>query len=306
MNSRQISSKKRFLVNRELWFYIIMLAFPVTQFCVFYIGVNLNSVLLAFKSYNNTSGRYSFVGAENFRQVFAAIGGNTLTQVAIRNSSILFILGLAVGTVLALLFSYYFYKKKIGSEIFRVFLLLPSVLPSIVLVIMFSFFSDDALPAILSRGLNMDINGLLANPDSRLGTIFFYNIWIGFGTQILLYRGAMSQIDPSLEEACRVDGGGAIIEFVHIVIPQIFATLVTFILTAIAGLFINQANLYSFYGETASGKVQTIGYILFVPVAKNEFSLFPYTAAFGLMCTMVVVPLSFCTKYFMEKYGPRD
>ncbi|MFR6640369.1 MAG: hypothetical protein ACLUSP_02680 [Christensenellales bacterium] len=38
----------------DMIFYCCLLAIPVLQFCVFYIGVNLNSILLSFQ------GNYDF------------------------------------------------------------------------------------------------------------------------------------------------------------------------------------------------------------------------------------------------------
>ena len=43
-----------------MWFYIGFMALPMLQFVIFYIGVNVNSVLLAFKDITFTNGAYSF------------------------------------------------------------------------------------------------------------------------------------------------------------------------------------------------------------------------------------------------------
>ena len=47
----QAKKRKRMTASkwREIAFYVLILAFPVIQFSVFYIGVNFNSFLLAFK-----------------------------------------------------------------------------------------------------------------------------------------------------------------------------------------------------------------------------------------------------------------
>ena len=38
--------------------------------------------------------------------------------------------------------------------------------------------------------------GLIDNPDTRRGMILFYNLWIGFGVNVLMFSGAMSGIIP--------------------------------------------------------------------------------------------------------------
>ena len=61
-------------------FYCLIIAFPVLQFCVFYVGVNFNSVILSFKDYDAISGEYTFIWFDNFvrftRDIFS---GTALT-----------------------------------------------------------------------------------------------------------------------------------------------------------------------------------------------------------------------------------
>lgn len=41
---------KSFKSAKSMWFYIAVLAIPLLQFCIFYIGVNVNSFILAFRN----------------------------------------------------------------------------------------------------------------------------------------------------------------------------------------------------------------------------------------------------------------
>ena len=45
-----MKKSKTFKSAKSLWFYIAILALPVLQFCVFYIAVNINSFVLAFRN----------------------------------------------------------------------------------------------------------------------------------------------------------------------------------------------------------------------------------------------------------------
>ena len=76
----RLNAKER---NRKI-FYYVMFAFPILQFLIFYIGVNLNSILLAFKSYDYQSG-YTFVWFDNFKQVVLDIVRLDYMKLAIRN-----------------------------------------------------------------------------------------------------------------------------------------------------------------------------------------------------------------------------
>ena len=219
MRERSVKRPPARRLPRNLLFYSLLLALPLLQFCIFYVGVNLNSVLLAFKTYtgNNT---YAWLGLGNFERLFENFSQLTLYRVALGNSLTLFFVGTAVGLVCGLLFSYYIYKKALFSGFFKVMLFMPSIIPSIALVLMFKQVADSALPEVLAL-LGMDVKGLLANPDTTFGTIIFYNVWVSFGVSVLLYVGAMEKIPESVVEAAKLDGAGYLREFVSITVPLV-------------------------------------------------------------------------------------
>ena len=56
-------------------FYWALLLIPLAHFCVFYIGVNFNSILLAFKSYTMKDGVWNYkYSVANFKRVFEYFG----------------------------------------------------------------------------------------------------------------------------------------------------------------------------------------------------------------------------------------
>lgn len=282
-------------------FYIIMIALPVAQFCVFYIGVNFNSILLAFKDYDALSGEYSWVFFENFANFFRDVTSGSALRYSVKNSLIIYVVGLIVGVPLTLFFSYYVYKKMFLYRLARLFLFLPQILPSMVMVILFTYFVSIGFPAA-------GLPDMLANPDTKFGTLIFFNIWIGFGGGVLLYSGAMGQVSDSVIEAARLDGASTFREFFNIILPGIFPTITTFLVTGVTGIFLNQANLYSFYSYGADIRVYTLGYYLFVQVMGQNASLatYPYAAAAGITLTVIAVPLTMLMKYVLERFGPKE
>lgn len=120
-------AKKRILNKRkqDLIFYIVMLAYPVLQFAVFYIGVNFNSILMAFQYFSGSTGKIDnyvfFEGAElfkNFTTFFdrfketSGIGDMTLIHgYAFKNAFVAYFSALLITTPVSLIFSYYIFKK---------------------------------------------------------------------------------------------------------------------------------------------------------------------------------------------------
>ena len=292
--------------RRKFLFYAGFIALPVMQFAVFYIGVNFNSILLAFKDYTYADG-YGWAGFDNFKRLFTEELQRDLIRTAFKNSAILLFFTLVVGITAALLFSYYIYKKMPASGLFKVILFLPSIVSSVVLVIMFKYFVENALPAFWRLLTGKSALGLLGNLDTRFATIVFYTVWAGFGPQILMFSGAMSGISGAVTEAAEMDGITPVKEFIHITVPMIWPTLVTFIVVGIAGLFTHQMNLFSFYGSEADYSLYTVGYYLYrtIQSSSTTISEYPLLSAFGLFLTAVSVVLTFLSKWLLDTFGPR-
>lgn len=299
VNKTTLASEK----TKDLIFYVVMIALPVMQFCIFYIGVNFNSILLAFKSYSRIDNTFTYIGFENFASAFNLLTKDSLLTLAFKSSLIKYGLGLIVSVPLSLIFSYFIFKKMPGAGFFRIILFMPSVIAPIVMVIIFNYFVDRALPVYLQNLSGLIIPGLLASDNTSVPTIFFYSLWIGFGVSVLMYTSTMCSIDDSIIESAELDGANNIREFFSIVLPLVWPTLSTFLVVGVAQLFVDQNNVFSFYGARAEGKYYTIGYYLYVK-AQGTQAGYPELAAMGLLLTFISVPITFFIKYLLEHFGP--
>ncbi len=298
--------KKAFFADkktRDVIFCLLILLVPMVQFAIFYIGVNINSFVMAFQKYEvnpgTNLGSYVPNGLENFKNMWFQIKHDGVFGIALKNSLVAFVMITLVGITFALVFSMYIFKKMPCSGMFRILLFAPSVLSAVVTVTMYRFFVEGAVPVIFNLK-----QGLLGNADTKMGTIIFFNIWIGFGTQILMYSGAMNGIDPSITEAAKLDGANSFVEFFHIILPLIFPTIQTFVVTGVAALFVNQINLVAFEGLGAEGKYMTVGYYLFKNTEAATQYQYPLLATYGICLTLIAAPLTLFIRWAMEKFGP--
>lgn len=306
MAKKNIRDKRK----QDLIFYVVMLAIPMLQFAIFYIGVNFNSFLMSFQKFDEASKEFVFLDFanlfDNFARVFRALTTETVFSYAFKNSLISYFVSLIAGTGLALIFSYYVYKKFPLHGLVKVVLFTPSIISGMVLVSVFVEFVNVVIPGISQRMTGAEMIGFITNPPTSktFSTILFYCIWIGFGGSILLYVGAMNNIDESVSEACQLDGANLLQEMIYIVLPLIYPTFVTFIVVGVGGIFTGQMALYEFYGQGADETLQTFGYYLFKTTKAATESDYPYLATMGLMMTFVVAPLTFFVKWMLEKFGP--
>ena len=133
-NNNKQSNKKPWYKDKKKIFYYSLMALPLLQFCIFYIGVNFRSILLAFQKYDNMSEvEFQFLSGnifQNFKLVYENFFVHKFLAEALLNSALLWLLSTFTGTVLAIFFSFYIFKRKKAGRMFRFILFLPSILPS--------------------------------------------------------------------------------------------------------------------------------------------------------------------------------
>lgn len=296
--------------KKRLIFYIIMMIWPVTQLAIFYFYANISALSLAFQKYSLGVGekyQIDWVFLDNFKRIIDLFKGQYYLDM-IWNSILLHLFKLVAGTALALIFSYYIYKKFALSEFYRVMLFLPSIISGVVLIMLYRYVVTDVYMELFNAK-----EGLMST--HTMAVVVFYNVWVSFGSNVLLYCGAMSGINDSICESAQLDGVNIVGEFIYITLPMIFPTIVTFIVVGIAGIFSDNMHLYTFYMEGAP--FQTVGYFIYVQSLKS--GLIPLTSvgdniwlsyseisALGLMITAVICPVSLITRNLLEKYGPSD
>lgn len=289
----------------KLIFYTCMMALPVLQFSLLWFCVNVNSILLAFKNYDYETGKYSWYAFENFKTVFYNFKQVPYFAASLKNTTIIYLCSLLIGTPLSVMFSFYLYKKMPASGFFKTVLFIPHILSALIMVILYKYFVDRAIPSLVEMITGKQTEGLLANSKTTLFAIIFYNVWTSFGTRTVMYSSTMSGISDSVVEAAKLDGITPLKELWYITIPMIWPTFATFVVVGFAGLFTNQANLYNFYGNNAEYSLYTFGYYLYVAIRTSSISEYPYLSALGLVLTAVALPLTLGLRKAMDRLGPK-
>lgn len=306
-NKNKLSKKN----TANLLFYCLILAWPVLQFCIFYIGVNFNSVIMSFKEISiGANGEwitnFSFNQYKSALAWFSGPDFKTYLWVSLKSFGITMGFGLPLG----LLFSYYIFKKMPAWGAFRVVLYLPQILSGVVVASIFKYFLIDCLPYIAP-----DVGNLLDKTrEYRFSVLMFYNIWISFGVNVLMYSNKMSGISEEIIESAHLDGATGIKEFWYIVLPLTYSTISVFLITGVAGICVNQYGAYEMFKSSAESTETSIGYWFFVEVAgrfqkltdPNGAATLPYYSAIGVLLTIFTVPVALLIRWALEKLGPSE
>ena len=316
--NKKTKNRKLFKRNR-LMFYIACATLPLLQFCMFWFGTNLNSIILAFKKYTFIEGQgniASFVGFknlfENFVELYAYIEGKASLGTMLLNSLLTFVITM-LSLVLSICFAYYITKKHWGAKTFQVLLFIPHIVSSIVMTILFMHVMEIFIP-----GLLLDVFGVVIDPPfaSSFRTarvyVLFYLVWASFGTHTLLFCGSMNGISDSIFDAAKIDGASEPREFISIVVPMIMPTIMTFIITNTAHIFTHQMGLFTFFGGqtgrvVSDSRIWTVGYFLYtetkIAASNADVAAYPQIAALGICISIVTIPIVLLMRKCLSKIG---
>lgn len=292
--------------KKETIFCILFLLFPIVQFLIFYVALNMNSILLAFQTYDFGTAEYYLSGFVNFKNVIDDIFVTQNLLHAVTNSGIQFLVTLFIITPLNIICAYVVFKKVPFSSFIKIMLFMPNVLPAMAFVTNARVLITYGFPEIFAT------ENLLNPYDySSFWSVLIFGGWMSFASGLIVYLSAMSSISKEVLEYGELEPLSSLKELVYIIIPSIFPTIVTYIVVTIGGFFINAGHFYSFFGGNATKYTpfDTLGYYFFIKVAGNEAVTgadYTYAAAGGILFTLVVAPITIFTKNLLEKYGPSE
>ncbi len=295
-----ISIKKSKMTLKRKLFIIGMVSVPVLSFLVFYVYVNFNSILMAFQQLKNGEVIYSF---KNFEMLFNEFANPfSVMKESVINTLIFFSVNLFIMIPLTSVLSYFLYKKILFYKFFRVVFFLPSIISAVVLTMLYRYILsvDGPIVALLVNIFNLPVKPeIFADSRYALTAIIIYGIWTGFGSNMILFNGAMSRIPEEIIEAGELDGIGCFRELVQIVIPLVWPTLSTVIILASVGIFTASGPILLFTkGEFGT---YTISFWIFMQVYNG--GNMEYASAVGLFFTVIGFPFVFAVKYLLTRFG---
>ena len=293
---------KRERLRKGDWIFIItILLLPMLGFAAMYVAVNVRSILMSFQT-TIDGVKYSWVGLDNIKKSFVSIFTDVDMKNILGNSFKMWFVGSIVMQGITLFFSYAVWKKMFGAKFFSIILFLPSLLPSVVFSMLGRQAINYAIPAIFGDGL-----GLLNEQGPGFAIVLGYGCVLGFGSNLVLQLGSMSGVSTDVVEYGRLDGMNSWQEFIHIVFPHIFPTLISLFVMSVPTLFSNYGLLFDFFGEYPSSFVKTFGLEAYsVTLRPNGHLLYCSISATGLILSVFSVALSLCGRRLLERIGPKE
>ncbi|MFR1554183.1 MAG: carbohydrate ABC transporter permease [Coriobacteriales bacterium] len=292
---------------KKYGFVWTIMAYPMLLFIVFYLVCNFGSLVMAFQKRDFLGNVTGWVGFANFTKFVKDIAETELMSTALKNTCLMYGTDLLIVLPLQLLFSYYLFRKIPGHKAIRFIVMLPSIISGFVVCLVFKKFVEGALPSMMKNlfGLKTFPN-LISEVKYTFKTVLFYNVWMSFTTALVMYSNAMNQVSDEILESGKIDGvEGGLQEMFYLVLPMIFPTITTFLITGFSAFLSMSGPLVAFFKFNAPQSSYTLGYFFYIQVAGSSSQImYPYLAAGGLIMTIIMAPLTFLLKYVLEKYGP--
>ncbi len=284
---------------RKIIPYVFILPALLWHFLVVAVP-SLATFGLAFTEWNGLASP-EFIGFDNFIEIFTEdddIGPAILNN--LKWIGVFLTVPIILGLIMAVLVS----KLRRSQMFFRTVLFLPYVLSAAIAGKIWTAYLNPYFGiSNVFRAIGLD--GLadvlwLGDPDLAIFTVAFVDNWHWWGFIMVLFIGALQQVDTSLYEAVRVEGGNFLHEFFNVTIPGILPTFVFVIITTIMWSFLAFDYVWVMTMGGPNGATDIISTVIY----KNAF--ISYRAGYANAISVIQAGLSLSAYFimvFMRKKG---
>ena len=289
--------------------YLLLMSVPFVIWLIIFKYVPLWGWTMAFQEVKPNSfalpvWQRKFVGVDNFKKAFTdRLFGQTMI-----NTIGLSVLGIALGTVMAILFA--LMLNEICFNRFKKVTQTISYLPHFVSWVILANIITNILGA---NGIFNTVRSAFGATDTVLPMtipgifrqlLIGTDVWKEFGYNAVIYLAALTGISPSLYEAAAIDGASRWKRVWHITIPGLVPTIV--LLTTLAmGNVLNAGfdQVFNMYNQLVIETGDIIDtYVYRVGITNMQFSLATAAGLFKSVVSFVLVVTSYVCAYKFADY----
>ncbi|MBM3518252.1 MAG: sugar ABC transporter permease [Alphaproteobacteria bacterium] len=257
----------------------------------------LYSLMVSFQNLTMLKQDYGFQGLLNYERLI----NTDRFWWAILHTGVLTAIALPLELVFGLAMARLFVKDIRGKRLFLALLVLPAVLPPIVaggiwrMLLDVSFGPINQIIGWLSGGVPASINWLI-DPFYVYPTILLTEVWEWTPFMFLILLAALSNVDPSQEEAAEIDGAGPWTIFVRITLPAIWPVMIVALL--IRGL--DLVRTFDIVWALTKGGPGTLTETISVYMYTMGFQRFA-TSYTGAMAFVIIIVLSLAVMVLLRR-----
>jgi ABC-type sugar transport systems, permease components len=256
--------EKLTLRRREAITGLAFATLPLAGFAIFYIIPFGITIWRTLSDYGGTR----FVGLANYTNVFRSAA----FQLAAGNTFKFIGLGVVCLLALSLMIALLLNKGLKGTDAFRASYVLPLVLPTASIIMVFQIlFDNGGIINYVLNNLGMKSINFLYSGNSFWVLLLLY-IWKNIGYGIILMVSGLAQIPRDYYEAAKVDGAGTFWRLWKITLPLLSPTIMFTSLFAIMFAFKAFREAYALAGDYPDDSIYMLQHYM-----SNNFAHLNYT-----------------------------
>jgi len=272
--------------------FIYLMVLPVVLYYIIFQYGPMYGLQIAFKDYSPQLGfsGSEWVGLKHFSEFFSSFFFWRLLRNTVLLSLYSFIFAFPAGIILALLLNEirgHIFKRSVQTITY-----MPHFVSLVVIVgILFDFTSTDGIiNDILGFVFGIEPVAFMREAEWFRTLFIGSDIWQNVGWSSIIFLAAMSNIDPSLYEAAKIDGAGRWKQTLHITIPGIMPTVIILLILQIGKFMtVGDEKILLMYNPTTYETADVIGtYVYRKGILESNFS---YSAAVGLFKSVIAFTL---------------
>lgn len=234
---RRDDRKKKRKVTGEKVFAYFAVIIPILGFVIFSgfpIAISFISMFCDMDYFNLST--LTWNSFDNFKEVFTdpLFYKSLLITLWVASSQLI---SLAIALLIGVLLS----QKVRGSRVFQTLFFVPYVCSSIAVSIIWMWMFNDSNGIINSILVTLFGEGAriqwFNDPSAYTWMIVIVTVWQAPGYGIVMYKAALTNVEPALYEAAKIDGANGFVQFWKITLPSIAPTTLYLLMAGvIAGL----------------------------------------------------------------------
>jgi multiple sugar transport system permease protein len=240
-------------------------------------------------------GAPQFIGFQNYRNLFQ----DSVFLTSLGNTVYMVLIGLSFITVSTITIATLLNNPRIkGISFFRVVFFLPTLVPTVVLSVLWIwiFQPDNGLINSFLHIFGISGPGWLSNPHWAKPSFILMGLW-GAGNAIIIYLAGLQDIPTSLYEAASIDGANPFQKAFYITVPMLKPVIVFNVITGLIGTF--QSFAESFIMTSGGPDNATLFYSLNLYENAFQYYKIGYASAMAwilllivLICTIVLLRMT--------------
>lgn len=245
---------------------------------------------LSFFDWGGGRQRMTPVGVDNYVDALT----DPVFWTAIRNTVIYFVVVFAVQVVGGVMFAAALHSRVLLANVYKVIIVIPVVVapatlaPAHIQV----WQSNGTVNSLLdSLGLGFLAQSWIGQSTTSLLVVILVGCWGSIGFGFILYYGAMTQVDPEMLEAGRIDGAGNIRVLFSLVLPSVRPITISLaILNLITALKLFD-NVWLITQGGPANSSAFLGTMIYSETASSDRNL-GYASALSIILLVIAVAAS--------------